>query len=119
MAPLFIRGEVEFGVVTQSAMAFAQLLGAFSLVVNQFQAISSFAAVIARLAALAGAVEGHPPSASRAIELVETDGRLAYQGLTLLSAEDGRALLDGLTAEIPRGVRVLVFGPNDDAQLPR
>ena len=27
VAPLYIRGEVEFGVVTQSAMAFAQLLG--------------------------------------------------------------------------------------------
>ena len=49
VAPLFIRGEVEFGVITQSAMAFAQLLGAFSLIINQFQSISSFAAVIARL----------------------------------------------------------------------
>jgi ABC-type long-subunit fatty acid transport system fused permease/ATPase subunit len=47
VAPLFIRGKVEFGVITQSAAAFAQLLGAFSLIVNQFQAISSFAAVIA------------------------------------------------------------------------
>ena len=57
VAPLYIRGEVEFGVVTQSAMAFAQLLGAFSLIINQFQSISSFAAVIARLDALAEAVE--------------------------------------------------------------
>jgi vitamin B12/bleomycin/antimicrobial peptide transport system ATP-binding/permease protein len=46
---LFIRGEVEFGVITQSAMAFSVLLGALSLVVTQFQSISSFAAVIARL----------------------------------------------------------------------
>ena len=61
VAPLFIRGKVEFGVVTQSAMAFAQLLGAFSLIVNQFQSISSFAAVIARLSALVGAVEKGPP----------------------------------------------------------
>ena len=29
VAPLFIRGDVAFGVITQSAMAFAQLLGAF------------------------------------------------------------------------------------------
>ena len=57
VAPRFIRGEVEFGVITQSAMAFAQLLGAFSLIINQFGSISSFAAVVARLSALAGAVE--------------------------------------------------------------
>ena len=57
VAPQFIRGEVEFGVITQSAMAFAQLLGAFSLIVNQFGSISSFAAVIARLGGFAEAVE--------------------------------------------------------------
>src|SRR5262245_4863743 len=60
VAPLFIRGEVEFGVITQSAMAFAQLLGAFSLIINQVQSLSSFAAVIARLSALAEAVEQRP-----------------------------------------------------------
>jgi vitamin B12/bleomycin/antimicrobial peptide transport system ATP-binding/permease protein len=46
IAPLFIRGEIQFGVIMQSAMAFSQLLGAFSLIVNQFQSISSFAAVV-------------------------------------------------------------------------
>jgi putative ATP-binding cassette transporter len=49
VAPLFIDGDVEFGVIGQSAMAFAMLLGAFSLIVNQFQAISSYASVVARL----------------------------------------------------------------------
>jgi ABC-type uncharacterized transport system fused permease/ATPase subunit len=58
VAPRFIRGEVEFGVITQSAMAFAQLLGAFSLIINQCGSTSSFAAVVARLSALAGAIEG-------------------------------------------------------------
>ena len=63
--PLFIRGKVEFGVITQSAVAFAQLLGAFSLIINQFQSISSFAAVTARLSSLVGAVEKGSPSAQR------------------------------------------------------
>jgi putative ATP-binding cassette transporter len=53
IAPKFMRGEVEFGVITQSAMAFSQLLGAFSLIVTQFQSISSYAAVLARLTVLA------------------------------------------------------------------
>src|SRR5262249_19718754 len=53
VAPRFIRGEVEFGVITQSAIAFAQLLAALSLIINQFGSISSFAAVVARLSALA------------------------------------------------------------------
>jgi putative ATP-binding cassette transporter len=52
VAPLFLRGRIELGVVTQSAMAFAQLLGAFSLIVAQFQSISAFAAVVRRLSSL-------------------------------------------------------------------
>jgi putative ATP-binding cassette transporter len=49
VAPLFIQGKVEFGVIGQSAMAFATLLGAFSLIITQFQAISTYASVVARL----------------------------------------------------------------------
>jgi putative ATP-binding cassette transporter len=57
VAPLFIEGKVEFGVIGQSAMAFATLLGAFSLVITQFQAISSYASVITRLSEFVKAAE--------------------------------------------------------------
>lgn len=57
VAPMFIRREVEFGVIGQSAMAFATLLGAFSLVVTQFQAISAYASVIIRLGEFVEAAE--------------------------------------------------------------
>jgi putative ATP-binding cassette transporter len=116
VAPLFIRRKVEFGVITQSAMAFTQLLGAFSLIVNQFQSISSFAAVIARLSALVGAVEKGPPSPRTAVSVVEAEGRLAFQEVTLLSSEGGREVLKKLTADIPRGMRVMVVGPNEAAR---
>jgi putative ATP-binding cassette transporter len=49
VAPLFMKGSVEFGVIGQAVMAFATLLGAFSLIVTQFQTISSYASVVARL----------------------------------------------------------------------
>jgi vitamin B12/bleomycin/antimicrobial peptide transport system ATP-binding/permease protein len=49
VAPLFMSHGVEFGVIAQAAMAFSTLLGAFSLVITQFQAISSYASVITRL----------------------------------------------------------------------
>ena len=109
VAPLFIRGKVEFGVITQSAMAFTTLLGAFSLIINQFQSISSFAAVIARLSALVGAVEKGPPSGRTGVAVVGDDGRIAYEGLTLYSPEGGHEVLKNLTADIPRGTRVLIY----------
>ncbi len=71
IAPAFIERKIEFGVITQSAMAFSTLVAAFSLIVTQFQSLSSYAAVVARLSALVEAVEQtggpryEPGSASR------------------------------------------------------
>lgn len=65
VAPLFIRGEIEFGVIGQASMAFATLLGAFSLIITQFQAISAYASVLLRLVEFMESVErydnGQPP----------------------------------------------------------
>jgi putative ATP-binding cassette transporter len=116
VAPRFIRGEVEFGVITQSAMAFSQLLGAFSLIINQFGSISSFAAVIARLSALAGAVERRDLD-RLGIETVEDRGRVAYERLTLRPSRDDGPLLADISVSISRGMRVLVTGPNEAARV--
>jgi len=96
--------------------AFAQVLGGSSLIVNQFQSISTFAAVIARLSALVGAVEKGPPSSRTTFAVVGADERVGYERLTLFSPE-GRELLKDLTADIPRGRRVLVVGPNEAARI--
>ncbi len=117
VAPMFIRGKVEFGVITQSAMAFTILLGAFSLIINQFGSISSFAAVIARLGALVGAVEQGQASDRAKVAVVGDEGRIAYEALTLYSSEGGHEVLKNLTADIPRGTRVLIFGPNEGARM--
>lgn len=106
VAPLFIRGEVEFGVVTQSAMAFTQLLGAFSLVVTQFPTISSYGAVLARLNALTVGIRLGRHTGRR-IQTVEND-RIAYEDLTLRLPEAGRVLVDRLSLSIPRGTRLVV-----------
>jgi vitamin B12/bleomycin/antimicrobial peptide transport system ATP-binding/permease protein len=44
VAPLFMRGEVEFGVITQSAGAFGQVLSAVSLIIAQFERLSTYLA---------------------------------------------------------------------------
>ncbi len=118
VGPLFMRGEVEFGVITQSAMAFSHLLGAFSLIVNQFQSISSYAAVVSRLSDFADAAE-QELSAEResGIELVEDPSRLAFEALTLRSPRDGRVLTDALTFEVAPNIRLLVRGTNDTAKV--
>jgi putative ATP-binding cassette transporter len=112
VAPQFIRGEVEFGVITQSALAFTQLLGAFSLIVNQFASISALGAVIARLSGFVQALDSMQVD-RRSIDTREDRERVAYQGLTLQAARDGAVLVKDLSVVVPRGMRVLVTGPND------
>jgi vitamin B12/bleomycin/antimicrobial peptide transport system ATP-binding/permease protein len=106
VAPLFIRGEVEFGVITQSAMAFTSLLGACSLVVTQFQTISSYAAVLARLNALADAIQA--PPAADGITTVEDPERVAYEDLTLGVTGSAVQLVRDLSFVIEPGACVLV-----------
>ena len=110
VAPLFIRGEVEFGVITQSSMAFAHLVAAFSLIITQFQSIASFASVVSRLDTLWEAIEKQDPTRSGAIELKVTENpeHIAYEGVTLDSPEGEKALVKNLSLRIAQGTRVLV-----------
>ncbi len=117
VAPLFIRGEVEFGVITQSMMAFSVLLGALSLVVTQFQSISSFAAVIARLGSLADALEGVRVPAAAPLDVREDEARVAYEQLTLRSSGNDHVLVRDLSVSVPHGTRALIVGPNDAAKV--
>jgi vitamin B12/bleomycin/antimicrobial peptide transport system ATP-binding/permease protein len=110
VAPLYIKGKVEFGVVTQSAMAFAMLVGAFSLIVTQFQSLSSFAAVIQRLISLWYLIEVAKVSTVSGLDLKETDGEIGCSHLTLLSPIDKRLLIKDLNILIPPGERLLVVG---------
>ena len=117
IAPLFIEGKVEFGVITQSAIAFTQLLGAFSIIVNQFQSISSYTAVLARLAGLAEAREKAKTEEEAApIEFTIEEGQIAYSGVTLRSPRSGRTLIKDLSLTIPHGHHVLVRGWDETAR---
>jgi vitamin B12/bleomycin/antimicrobial peptide transport system ATP-binding/permease protein len=113
IAPMFIWGQTEFGVITQSTMAFATLLGAFSLIVTQFQSISTFTAVTARLHTLSDAIEKAQSTTPCTIAVEESPDRVVYQNVTLHSADRSRVLVADLNLEIARGSRWLVIGKED------
>ena len=113
VAPLFIRGETEFGTIAQSTMAFAHLLGAFSLVVKQFPQLSTYAAVLARLSALAGATEATAARSESKIAIVDDPSRLAFDHLTLVSPTDGQTIVRDLSVEIPAAARTLIRTPGE------
>ena len=116
IAPSFIKGDIQFGVITQSAMAFSTLVAAFSLIVTQYQALSTYAAVLARLSAFLEASEKSSTAAGRQIEIIEHKD-LIFEHLSLLSSTNGGALLKDLSVTILVGCPTLITGPNRAAVL--
>ncbi len=49
VTPLYMRGEIEFGQITQSADAFVRVVEALSVIIQHFGTISTMAAVVTRL----------------------------------------------------------------------
>jgi putative ATP-binding cassette transporter len=117
VAPLFIRGEMEFGVISQSSMAFAHLLGAFSLIVTQFQQISSYAVVLARLGALNESVEQVAVRSKSGIEFDDSGAGITWERLTLRARREARLLVDALSLSVPAGTRLLVTGPGEAGRV--
>ena len=119
VAPLFMHQGVEFGVIAQAGMAFATLLGAFSLVVTQFQAISSYASVITRLGEFVDVYEkAELKSRASRIEYSVIPGRFACSDLTLYSPlNESEVLVQNLNATFPARKRVLVHGSNQAAWM--
>lgn len=112
VAPLYIRGDVEFGMLAQAQIAFMHVMGAFSVIVKEFQRISTFGAVTERLGAFCEALDGEPGDPKAPIEAGEDSDRVAFDGLTLVTPRDGRLLVKDLSLEVPCGRRLLIVGPS-------
>jgi vitamin B12/bleomycin/antimicrobial peptide transport system ATP-binding/permease protein len=63
------------------------------------------------------AIERSQTSTGPAIEMVQEEGRVAYEQLTLLSSEHGSPVLKELSISIPCGTRVLLTGANQAARV--
>jgi putative ATP-binding cassette transporter len=114
VAPLYFAGEADFGVVPQAVTAFGFVLGAFSVIVKEFTSISSFAAVVARLGAVAEAVDDPPPPPceKRGVAVVENGPLVSFDHLTLCTPAEGRELVTALNLEVLPGSHLLITGPN-------
>jgi putative ATP-binding cassette transporter len=112
VTPLYVSGQVQFGVITQAAMAFSQIFNAFSLIAEQYQNLAAFAAVVGRVGSLDEAITVSAEPTHRPLQVVEADEPVAYEDVTLQEPKDDRVLVQNLSLEVPRGRRLLITGPN-------
>jgi putative ATP-binding cassette transporter len=117
LAGSVLSGELEVGRAVQAGGAFAAVLAAVSLIVDNFESLSRFVAGIGRLEALsqrvmprAGGQEA-PPAAKPASQIALRPGdRLALEEVTLYTPQFDRLLVEGLTLTVEPGEGLLITG---------
>ncbi|TGL87253.1 ABC transporter ATP-binding protein/permease [Leptospira congkakensis] len=117
IAPSYMRGEIEFGVITQAALAFTTLLNAFSLIVTQFQSISAFSAVVKRLHSLETAMFHTEADAKQNRESNFNSDEISFENFTLYSNDRSKLLVDNLNLKIQRNERWLFTSPDEIVKL--
>lgn len=107
-----ISGELEVGRAIQATGAFAAILTALTVIVDNFEAFSKFAAGIDRLHAFAGFVAGEDADGARPGEGIAfvQESRLAIENLTVQIPNHARTLIKGLSLTIDPGKGVLIVG---------
>ena len=114
LAPLYFAGQIQFGVITQADLAFGQVLGALSLIVNQFQNLSAFVAEIERLGTFAEELKAPIQAHQSEVTFIDTtiDSRLALEHVTLLTPNYQRVLVRDLSVTVKPGSGLLILGPS-------
>jgi putative ATP-binding cassette transporter len=115
VAPMFMRGEVQFGVVTQAAGAFAQVLAAVSLIITQFGGLSDYLAGVQRLGTLWDSLDEHDAEEERIVretpQQLEEDSRVVkLDKLTVRTPDGSHTLVTDLSFELRKKQSLLIMG---------
>ncbi|KAI3753978.1 hypothetical protein L2E82_26044 [Cichorium intybus] len=130
VAPMFFSGKIEFGVINQSVSAFNHILGDFSLIVYQFQAISAFSAVIDRLGEFDDVLDSTSSNGTleamdeiqltycnvkdltESMKASDTQNLLEIESLTVQTPTNKALLIRDLSLEVHENEHLLVTGPS-------
>ena len=112
LAGRVLSGDLEVGAAVQAAGAFAAVLTAVSLIVDNFESLSRFVAGIDRLHALSEVMHRRKPRDERARERIHTAdaAQLALRDLTLHTPQFDRLLVERLNVALLPGESLLITG---------
>ena len=113
-APRYFTGEIQLGVVMQTASAFGQVQNSLSWFVNSFDTLAPWKAGVDRLTGFSEAME-----AAREAQETERGFDIAPSPQSALTLDDvevalpnGRVILDDVDLSIAEGQRLVIQGPS-------
>lgn len=119
IAPRVLSGELEVGKIVQATGAFSAILSSLTLLVDNLEGVSRFAASVSRLETfseslsrshLHGVREG-AKDGTGVFEVRETNA-LAFEHFTLRTPNNERTLIKDLTLAIGKGEGLMIVGPS-------
>ena len=107
-----LSGELEVGRAVQAAGAFAAVLGAISVIVDNFEGLSRFAAGVDRLSAFSKVLAGAPPPGGAVGSVIESvhASRLSLDHVTLQTPGRERTLVKDISLAINPGEGLMIVG---------
>ncbi|MEY3736271.1 MAG: hypothetical protein RLZZ624_1330 [Cyanobacteriota bacterium] len=125
IAPIYFAKEVDFGVFSQAGIAFAQVFGSLSFIVENIEQLTAFSASISRLESFQGAIDAvhrqaepadlAPAVATEPVALgapAAASSSILVQHVDLKPPQSERLLINDLSLEVAQRQRVLVVGPS-------
>jgi vitamin B12/bleomycin/antimicrobial peptide transport system ATP-binding/permease protein len=107
LAGQVLAGELEVGQAVQAGGAFAAVLSAVSLIVDNFDSLSRFVAGIDRLHVMAQKLEEAPPAAGIALQPAQD---LTLSHLTVKAPDSDRVFVRDLSLTVAAGESLLITG---------
>jgi putative ATP-binding cassette transporter len=108
-APRYFAGKVPMGVLFQAASAFGSVESAFSWIIDRYETLASWRAVVDRLASFHRAVEAARVVDANLVRTESVDGAVRLRGLDL-ALPDGTMLLDHADLTLTAGHPVVLTG---------
>ncbi|DBB06377.1 hypothetical protein WJX77_005903 [Trebouxia sp. C0004] len=111
-APMYFRGEIEFGIISQVGFAFRSVENALTLIVRNLESFSGLAAETERLDALAAALTERQPKSSQIMRTHSRQAGLTLRELNVFTPNQSLHLCRDLTMSLQAGNSLLIVGPS-------
>nr|MDZ8007542.1 ABC transporter transmembrane domain-containing protein [Nostoc sp. DedSLP05]MDZ8097381.1 ABC transporter transmembrane domain-containing protein [Nostoc sp. DedSLP01] len=113
LAPLYIKGEIDFGQLGQATTASYQFALALEVLIAEFGTSGRFSSYVKRLAELSDALEAVTEE-SQNVTTIKTieENHLAFEHVTLKTPDNESVIVEDLSLSVQPGEGLLIVGPS-------
>ncbi|MBP5971600.1 ABC transporter ATP-binding protein/permease [Brasilonema sp. CT11] len=113
LAPLYIKGEIDFGQVGQATTACYMFAGALEELIREFSTSGRFSSYVERLSEFSDALEAvtKQPENVSTIKSIE-ENHFAFEHVTLQTPNYEQVIVEDLSLSVQPGEGLLIVGPS-------